>query len=163
MFMTKFNLKAGKYIISDPCYLFPKDEWHDFCGVINYGEGYQSVVGNCESIYPKKSKSEFELKYKGKSLYVIPTAYGDGCYALKQGRKTIGSLGVDAGLLSVIPLELAQSWPDFEKGEHCGIVIELKEDSILSCKGGDFKFGEFSVKTDCGIGKALLGHIRKNK
>ena len=89
------------------------------------------------------------MKYKGVAFHVIRTAYGDGYYALKQGRKIIAGLPVDAGLLSLIPYELAATWPDFEKlitKKNHGIVV-LGKDSILEINGGNFKFDKFSVKT----------------
>ena len=149
--MITFPLKSGKYIISDPCYLFPDGEWTDFCNCIKYGnDPYQPKNGNCESIYPQNSDSAFEMKYKVQSFYVIPTAYGDGGYDLKENRKSIGILGVDAGLLSVIPFELFKTWPDFEKlkDNDLGITIELEKDEVLKCSKGNFKLGKFSVKTN---------------
>lgn len=142
----KFELKAGRYICIDPCYIYPDEEWSDLCGCFEY-EGFEKKKGNCRSLTPVSQCSGLEMFYKDSRFIVIGTAYGDGCYPIKKGRQTIGTLGVDAGLLAVIPLELAASWPEFEKNKRLGVIVEVKNDTTLEAKNGDFSFGGFSVET----------------
>lgn len=142
----KFELKAGKYIVVDPCYLHPDNEWNDFCGCLEYN-GFEKKKGNCSSLTPADHSNGIEMFYKGSRYIVIGTAWGDGFFELKQGRKTIAKLGVDAGLLAVIPLELAESWPEFKKNKHLGHIVEIKYDATLEANGGNFKFAGYSVDT----------------
>ena len=145
----KFELKAGNYICIDPCYIYPDEEWSDLCDCFEY-HGFEKKKGNCRSLTPVSQCNGLEIFYKDSRFIVIGTKYGDGAYPIKKGRKTIGELYVDAGLLAVIPLELAASWPEFEKNKHLGATVEVKNDMTLEANDGDFKFGGFSVETSDG-------------
>ena len=143
----KFNLKAGKYICIDPCYIFPDEEWSDLCDCFEY-KGFKKQKGNCSSFTRVDQCEGLEMSYKGEKFVVIGTRHGDGGYPIKNGRQIIGELSVDAGLLAVIPLELATSWPEFEEKKDLGVIVEIKCDTVLNVSGGNFDFGRFSVKTD---------------
>lgn len=119
------ELKKGKYLVVDPCYIYPDDDWSDF-----------------GDIYFKTGDGEIETKYG--NFFVCGTAYGDGSYQLKRGGAVIGTMGVDAGLLSVIPLEILKKWGCTDSRLGCLIDVE---DCEISYNGGDFEFGGFSVNT----------------
>lgn len=142
----KFELKAGKYLVIDPCYCVPDEDWSDLCACFEY-VGFKKQKGNCSSLTPVDQREGLEMFYKGQRFVVIGTAHGDGGFSLKQSGRHIAELSVDAGLLSVIPLELAQSWPEFNEKNDLGAIIEVKYNTTLTANGGDFKFGQFSVKT----------------
>ena len=124
------TIKAGKYWIGDPCYYISDDNWDDVCNQI-----YDGASSSIDGMF---------INADGKEFIVIRTRWGDGCYALNNyytGR--VANLGVDAGLLSIIPVSL-----DTPLGKKSGgIVIELEKDVPFSADNGDFVFGDYSVNT----------------
>jgi hypothetical protein len=128
-----FKLAKGKYVITDPCYVYPDEEWGSLCDKL------------------KDDSNGIEMDYNETKFVVIGTAFGDGGYAVTKAGRTIAIVGVDSGLLSIIPLKLAKSWPDSEKmlsrKDDILKIVELKEDSILEVENGDFRFGSYEVIT----------------
>ena len=88
----------------DPCYVVPVKRWDSFCGC---GSGY--------------FKDQMKVTDEGETFYSWSTAYGDGEYDLKKDGKIVASLGVDAGLLSVVPMRLINKWSN-ESGFKLGDV-----------------------------------------
>jgi hypothetical protein len=69
--------------------------------------------------------SKHQVKVIDKSLpdpfYVWDTACGDGSYDLKMNGEVVASLGVDAGMLIIIPMRLIKKWRN-ESGESLGDI-----------------------------------------
>lgn len=128
---------SGKYWIGDPCYVFPDEEWQQLCKLM-YPEG----------------KADFEdrdiirvVNVNGIHCYLFGTAYGDGSYDLKDSGEDIAELGVDAGMLSMIPIELvnAKGWGETKWAGH---VVTLKGGKKrIGVDNGDFFFGKLSINT----------------
>ena len=89
----------------DPCYVVPDELWGPFCDLWTNG------------------KHQVKVNYKNLSCdsFVWSTAWGDGEYELKKDGDVIASLGVDAGMLSMIPMRLIQQWR-IESGEKLGDI-----------------------------------------
>lgn len=127
------SLPAGKYWVCDPCYAYPDDEWQDFCDILqSKGEGWHA--------------------YGRHEFFVWGTAFGDGLYELN-GPRTLDHLGVDAGLLSIIPEALVKKWGSVKEmkrlvGMNLVALIELKEEATVEESGGNVKFGGYEVITD---------------
>jgi hypothetical protein len=87
----------------DPCYVVPRELWDPFCGL--------------------DSKHQYKVNYKNLpcDFFVWSTAYGDGEFDLKMNGEVIASLGVDAGMLSMIPMRLIKQWL-IESGEKLGDI-----------------------------------------
>ena len=68
-------------------------------------------------------KHQVKVNYKNLPCdsFVWSTAYGDGSYDLTMNNKVIASLGVDAGMLSMIPMRLINKWR-IESGFEIGDV-----------------------------------------
>ena len=87
--MDKTCRVAGKVFIVDPCYVIC--DWHQFChDSLDAIQKYQAI--KVESPYG--------------TFFVTSTAYSDGSYPVYKAGKFVGEAGVDAGLLSVIPMEV---------------------------------------------------------
>jgi len=119
------SLPQGKYIIIDPCYVFgdsyfdPKF-WDEFCA-FSYPDGH-------------KSRGPFAVEMDGKKWFTWSTAYGDGCYPVTQNAKLLGSAGVDAGCLAMIPLELLNG---LEYDHELGVEVELHTNDSPDFDGND--------------------------
>lgn len=98
----------------DPCYVFPEHDWSDFCNAIF---SYEKVFE------PGRHYVAHVTQSSGKSWYTWSTAYGDGCYRLQINGKTVGRLGVDAGMLAAIPMSLIKEWGATSAANSLGHVM----------------------------------------
>lgn len=129
---------SGEYWFGDPCYVFPDDEWQQLCKLM----------------FPNHNEPDFDDKYQirvvnvnGVHCYLFGTAYGDGSYDLKDSGEDIAELGVDAGMLSMIPIELvnAKGWGETKWAGH---VLKLEPGKkLIGVDFGDFFFGTLSINT----------------
>lgn len=89
----------------DPCYVVPDDLWDSFCSL--------------------DSEHQVKVNYKNLPCYffVWSTAWGDGEYELKMNGEVIASLGVDTGMLSMIPMRLIKQWRNESKDSIVGDVL----------------------------------------
>ena len=118
----KTVLPAGKYYIGDPCYVIEGEKWDKF--LIPYWGLNQGGVFDFDSI----------------PVCAFATQWGDGCFPASDG----SILGVDAGIIGAIPLELCKSG-DPTRG------TEVEFDSSFSCHrepNGKLWFGDFWVMTN---------------
>jgi hypothetical protein len=94
---NKLILPAGDYIITDPCYIFPNQEWiEEFCNQLP--NNFDTVIG----------------EYLNLQFLCFNTAHGDGSYDFEYTNYR-AEIGVDAGLISIVPLTLALQWTDREE------------------------------------------------
>ena len=131
--MKTIKMPAGKYVISDPCYLFENsavpyaipsvDEWDD-----------ESVCPNL--FIEKQDGKEYHMAISG-------TAYGDGYYASDLPGSPC--FGVDAGMIGAIPVELV-STEILQSGNALGkaYVHEFKSEwEFTPCDDqGAIRFGD---------------------
>lgn len=113
------KLPAGRYYIGDPCYVIEED-WNDFCTTI-------STL--------KKSSDYFD--FKGYTIFVSNTCWGDGCYYDNFGHQ----FPVDAGIIAAIHQDLCQTnghgfYKDFNQPVSCGIK---KTKNTLTIRIGDIR------------------------
>ena len=117
----------------DPCYVVPNDLWDSFCRLWT------------------DSKHQVKVNYKNFPCdsFVWDTAWGDGEYELKKDGDVIASLGVDAGMLSMIPMRLIDKWriesgfelEDIEPGYfEGGYALQGSFQGELVVKGGNMSF-----------------------
>lgn len=132
--LTYHKLEPGKYWVGDPCYVFPRDKWGNLCDTL-YELDIQEI------------NNGVIFEYNNIPFFVCVTAYGDGSYALMRDWETVAELGVDAGLLSVIPLGLVELWKEHTDLEDFGAIITLTESCDIRAEHGNFSFGEYYVNT----------------
>jgi hypothetical protein len=116
---------AGKYVLGDPCYAVPDHLWIDLlesCGIFGLDED-GSPVGFIN----------------GHHVLGFSTAYGDGCYGGSDGY----FYGVDAGLIGLVPYELAvgQEWGGQSR------VVEFTVNTVCTNRGGVMQFGNIEIDT----------------
>jgi len=132
--MTRATLKAGKYYIGDPCYLF--------------GDSWDKVLGDTKffGLDEKPSRDGGLFKIFGHDIFVCSTAYGDGVYS----DQDCYMYGVDAGLIGILPYELIKidnKVSDDDVNEY-GRVIEFQTDFECSMpQRGVMDFGGVEIDT----------------
>ena len=137
-----FNFPKGKYIILDLCYIYSDIEWSDFCNKSFEKSGCSADIKGCV------------WEYNGIKFFTCRTAFGDGCFPIKKGNKILGHCGVDAGLLALVPLELARTWPEYDSKGNLGIKIEVNKYFTIQTFGknevrpGNWKFLNYKVITE---------------
>ena len=117
----------------------PNELWDSFCGF--------------------DSKNQVKVNYKNLpcDFFVWSTAYGDGCFDLKKNGDVVAELGVDAGMLSMIPMRLINKWR-IESGEKLGDIepgyfgggyaLQGSFQGQLIVEKGNMSFGDITILTD---------------
>lgn len=122
------------WYIGDPCYAIDNNRWDDFCDILSK---YDSNALEADGI-------EFDWKvgvgttdWHERRVYVYNSGLcGDGSINLGNHR-----LSVDAGLLSVLPLEACERLSDKEKteGEHgCHSIINSYYRPVFDISTNEF-------------------------
>ena len=112
--MTTITLPAGRYIIGDPCYSVPDDQWDD---LLDKTECFESPEGS------------FKSEETGEEVRVVAfgTAYGDGVYTDQGGQR----FAVDAGVIGIMSANgvvagesthIVEFKHDFQCFEHYGVI-----------------------------------------
>lgn len=133
--MTRKHIfPAGVYLITDPCHVIPNDEWGGIIEATNcFGIGNKKATDFDDGVY----------HWKGSTCFAGFTAYGDGIYSDGKHRYKIG---VDAGLIGIMPLETAR-----DKGKtrpYFGNIVEFKTNFTVWEKDGVFHFGRIEINTN---------------
>ena len=145
------QFKAGQYIVIDLCYIYPDDEWSEYCDNDFSGEEYK---------HKGKSWAGAILNYDGFDIFTCSTKWGDGGYPLYKNNELLtDDLCVDAGMLALIPVKLAKTWPQWEENKHLGYIVDCDKDFVIHVFGdknyskgkerpGNWEFLDFRVITD---------------
>jgi hypothetical protein len=130
--------EAGEYFIGDPCY-FIWDNW----------EKLLDRTG-CFGLHEKQEngeKAEFNdgvYEHNGKTCFVAPTMWGDGCYeAYDFDTDSQCSIGVDAGLIGIMPVDAVETVP------QNWVMRKTFPASFMVCRDdvGTFYFGSVKIVT----------------
>jgi len=117
--MKSVMIQAGKYYLGDPCY--------------SLGQSYDEVL-RLTGCFKKLPIAEIN----GHQVLGFKTAWGDGEYRSNTGR----TFCVDAGMIGLVPVELAEVENPFST-----IVIEFHEPTLCTNKAGLMKFGLIKIDT----------------
>ena len=130
--MPIHTLPAGTYWIGDPCYLVADEDWDELLRTT----GFFGL--------PDHSSTNWDdglFEYKGGTCFAWGTSYGDGLFSLLDDqRQEVAELGVDAGLLGILP--------------DTGVVptlmykVTFDEDFEVWERNGLFYFGGYTVDTN---------------
>lgn len=127
MFTNTITLPAGEYIIIDPCYVMPDD-------------AYQKMV---DTIYSTSHMEENQFTYKGKTMVVFGTAYGDGGYP---NTFNDNDILVDSGQIAIIPTAVLTK-KVIKENASCSVVVTFENNVHCSNNGGIMEFGHITVDT----------------
>jgi hypothetical protein len=113
----------GSYVIGDPCYAVPDDDWFPLLQSCNY---FEDPIGTI-----KDETRQF-------SVLAFGTKWGDGSYRGSDGNV----YGVDAGLIGLVPVEMVEDLSEHE-------VVNFSKDTLCVNDGsGKLKFGHITIDTD---------------
>jgi len=105
-----------KWYVGDPCYVIDDERWHIFCDRLFAVEHHLKETGG-ETDGPKNirwSTKDRPNTWNPEHIFNVEVRHspgGDGCWNFNE-RDDLGkkiSLGVDAGLLAIVPVELCES------------------------------------------------------
>jgi hypothetical protein len=120
------TVPAGRYWVGDPCYSVPNDLWMDWLEAADYTfPGREHVLA---------------ARINGQIAVGVATKYGDGSYMDEQGRE----YGVDAGLLGVVPVEVAEN---NYANDTAGRIIEFDREFECYYDDGTVNLGPVRIHT----------------
>lgn len=122
------RMKAGKYWLSDPCYVLREELIPGFDWVRDFSK---PVFGGNSTI----TEATCRVTVNGHVCIAFNTEHGDGVYMSSQGHE----LGVDSGSIGLIPVELVRSGD-----AH---MVEFPEDFDCWEQGGVLHFGRIMIDT----------------
>ena len=127
MFTNTITLPSGEYIIIDPCYVMPDD-------------AYQKMI---DTIYSTSHMEENQFTYKGKTMVVFGTAYGDGGYPNTFNNNNIL---VDSGQIAIIPTSVLTK-KVIKSNANCSVVVTFENNVQCRNNDGIMEFGNITVDT----------------
>lgn len=135
------ELPAGKYLVTDPCYVMD-----DYCG-----EEMLGAYDRCCNITLGSNRyGMFRLvEDDPKSVvFVFGTAYGDGGYPVYENGCHLGNSSVDSGQIAFIPLAPFEERGEGLVGDAHGVIVTLDKSAVPEeVNRGDYKVGAFEVYT----------------
>ena len=136
------------WYVGDPCYAINNDTWQDFCDILSK---YNNNAFEGDGV---------QFGWEGHRVYVYNSGLGgDGSITLGEHR-----LGVDAGLLSVLPLEVCERLSDEEKteGEHgCHSIIDSHFRPVFDISTDEFPHVVLEYTTS--VFNPTTGYIERGK
>ena len=131
--------EAGEYFIGDPCYFIADENWD----VLIDKTGCFGIDEQKENGEPVEFNDGI-FEYNGETCFTGGTAYGDGCYeAYDFDADRQYPIGVDAGLISIIPANAVDIVPPrwvMRKTFPTGFFVWEDGD-------GTFYFGSVKIRT----------------
>ena len=141
------TMPAGRYWVGDPCYAVPNDRWMEWLEAADYQNEPRYLLAELD----------------GRPVLGISTAYGDGQY---WGRSGEGPFPVDAGLIGLVPVELADDnvtgmhLVEFDRPFECryeddaGLIvlghieIETDPEEVQECSGCGYEYDDCRCDDD---------------
>lgn len=132
----------GKYYIGDPCYVIADKNWSPLLESTGY-LGLGKKPDNGDELV---NWNDGAFSYNFRTCFANGTRDGDGVYSLlANGKLHCGvTLGVDSGLLAVMPVEAID---DMDEALRLGAVVDMSSDFSVCYIDGIFQIGSFLIKT----------------
>jgi hypothetical protein len=123
------TVPAGRYWVGDPCYSIPNDLWMSWLEAADYTfPGREHVLA---------------ARINGRVAVGVSTKYGDGCYPDEQGRM----YAVDAGLIGVVPVEVADNSVGSDGDGEGGRIIDFPHEFECYYDDGTVVLGPVRIHT----------------
>ena len=116
----KVVVPPGKYVLGDPCYVVPNEDWQSLLKSCDY---FNLAIGTVH----------------GYQILAFSTKYGDGTYTDNKHRY----YPVDAGLIGLVPCSYAK-----DANSEYSHIVEFSFNTVCSRhKDGTLTFGSISIET----------------
>ncbi len=128
------RIKAGTYVITDPCYVFPDEMWSDLC----------------DKVFCKNDQCQETgvIEMDGHQIWWGQTKHGDGTYPVRVNGGKVGEFGVDAGLFAIFPLAFVQKHKPEMVGDTQLACTTAIPAGAVSYEDGNMDCGPVTVNTD---------------
>lgn len=123
----KVTMPAGTYLVGDPCYAVPDHRWMEWLEAADY-----------------ETQDVLLAELDGHPTLGIGTAHGDGTYEGDDGNE----YPVDAGLIGVVPVEIADYSDDKYPRGKIMRKVEFTKDFDCSYEDGTIVLGHIEIDTD---------------
>lgn len=136
---SDITFAPGKYLITDLCYVYPEQEWGEYCKLV-FKDNPRGVDDN-GAIF----------SYNNINFFCSHTAHGDGYFPIERNSRNIGACSVDAGCLALIPMELLKLWnADFSNliERKLSVLVEVNKKFEIESGDGNWSFLDVEVITD---------------
>ena len=116
------------WYVGDPCYVVNDSDWSVFCETLWKNENHKIRDEPCS------------FMWKGHNVQVFSSPGGDGCWTFSSGE-----IGVDAGIISIMPLEATDK--TIEVCRNMGIVfdyeptLEVSSDDYYVILNSEYNYG----------------------
>lgn len=127
---VEVEVPAGQYILGDPCYAVPEDEWMELLESCDY---FDNPIGKIT----RRDKSYYRI-------VAFSTRWGDGSYSGTDGN----IYPVDAGLIGLVPIQLLGSDAHALRDDLSKIVTFYTPTKCSSDGEGKLRFGHITIDTD---------------
>ena len=153
----------------DPCYVVPgwdhdsgNDVWDMLCNKMFHpvtkqhpdtGETYTSQEYDFDDKnHIRVVEIQTSLVGMAGKFHMWSTNFGDGSYPLTYRHHRVGTLGVDAGCLSIIPMSLIRGWGTEASAKQLGHITNEPASprgnrSLISVADGDMNWGDYDLLT----------------
>jgi len=158
-----FRSYIGGVYFGDPCYVVPGwdddvDLWDQLCNKMfvpvtrKHPETGEEFTYQEESFDGKNNIRVVDVHRKMDEppgrFYMWNTAYGDGSYPITFNDRKVADVGVDAGCLSIIPMNLINKWGKEADAKSDGYVYEGPGlHGFLAVEEGDMRWNRWDVLT----------------
>jgi hypothetical protein len=157
-----FRSYIGGVYFGDPCYVVPGwdddvDLWDQLCDkmfepVIHFEKNGEKTTSREESFDGKNNIRVVDIHRKMDEppgrFYMWNTAYGDGGYPITFNDQKVADVGVDAGCLSIVPMNLINKWGKESAAKDLGYVYEGPGlHGFLAVEEGDMRWNRWDILT----------------
>lgn len=119
------TLPPGTYVVGDPCYSIPDEKWMEWLEAADYTNNHREHV--------------LVAEVDGRLCVGVSTYFGDGSYDGDDGN----TYGVDAGLLGLVPIEVASK---NSVGDD-RVLRTFQSEVVCEYNGGHVRLGPITIDT----------------
>ena len=152
-----FRSYIGGVYFGDPCYVVPGwdddvDLWDQLCDkmfvrVTRKDPSTGEEVTTREEPFDARNTIRV-VEIDNEKFYMWNTSYGDGCFPITLNDKVVDKLGVDAGCLSIVPMNLINKWGKERDAKSLGYVYDGPGlAGFLSVEEGDMHWNNWDILT----------------
>jgi hypothetical protein len=152
-----FRSYIGGVYFGDPCYVVPGwdddvDLWEQLCNKMfakttktNWATG-EEITTHEEGFDARNNIRVVDVD--GEKFYMWSTSYGDGCFPITLNDKVLDRLGVDAGCLSIVPMNLINKWGKERDAQRLGYIYDGPGlAGFLAVEEGDMRWNNWDILT----------------